>query len=100
MNIQLTIQLSIQCTGSRLEARSSARDDFGYGEVALPFVARIADGRHLDVYMLDHEARLEELRRRVAIQSRGLWTPPDSDLVAGRYRYLRGRESASDAALE
>ena len=83
-----------------LEACITAGDDFGYGEVELPFSKRLQSGRHLDQYMALHEANRERLRARVDAQGLGLWNPSDTDLVAGRYRYIAGRQSASDASID
>lgn len=78
----------------------SASQDLGYGEVELPFVQRMVLGMHLDQYMEMHEDRRKSIRQSIDFQSKGLWNQPDSDLVAGKYRYISGDESASETSIE
>ena len=78
----------------------SASQDLGYGEVELPFVQRMLLGMHLDQYMEQHEDRRKSIRQSIDFQSKGLWNLPDSDLVAGKYRYISGDESASETSIE
>ena len=83
-----------------LNGSVSASQDLGYGEVELPFVARMLLGMHLDQYMEMHESRRKNIRQDIDFQSKGLWNLPDSDLVAGKYRYIAGDNSASEASIE
>ncbi|CAE7272935.1 unnamed protein product [Symbiodinium natans] len=78
----------------------SAGQDLGYGEVELPFVARMLLGMHLDQYMEIHESKRQRIREGIDYQSKGLWNLPDSDLIAGKYRYISGDESASEKSIE
>jgi len=82
-----------------LQGFTSEQQDFGYGEVELPFTARMTWGHHLDDYMAHHEEIRSTLRERISRQSCGLWDPPDNDLVAGKYIYIAGEDSASDASI-
>jgi len=82
-----------------LQGFVTASQDFGYGEVDLPFVARMRMGMHLDDYMSQHERKRQMLRDNIEQKSRGLWNPPDNDLVAGKYRYIAGNESASAQSI-
>ena len=78
----------------------SASQDLGYGEVELPFVERMLLGMHLDQYMQMHESKRQRIRADIDFQSKGLWNLPDSDLVAGKYRYIEGDDSACEESIE
>ncbi|CAL1156924.1 unnamed protein product [Cladocopium goreaui] len=82
-----------------LQGCTTSQQDFGYGEVELPFTGRMKWGMHLDVYMETHESGREARRARVESQSCGLWEPADNDLVAGKYVYIAGDNSASEESI-
>eukprot|EP00913_Durusdinium_trenchii_P029547 g27697.t1 len=83
-----------------LQGFTTAQNDFGYGDVELPFTARMVWGMHLDIYMETHEQHREERRAKVESNSCGLWEPADNDLVAGKYIYIAGNDSASEESIE
>ncbi|CAK9067113.1 unnamed protein product [Durusdinium trenchii] len=63
-----------------LQGFTTAQNDFGYGD---------------DIYMETHEQHREERSN-----SCGLWEPADNDLVAGKYIYIAGNDSASEESIE
>ncbi|CAJ1366390.1 unnamed protein product [Effrenium voratum] len=82
------------------QGSTGSKPSWGFASsVDLPFVARMRMGMHLDDYMSQHERKRQMLRDNIEQKSRGLWNPPDNDLVAGKYRYIAGNESASAQSI-